>query len=282
MSSPLYVMVPLVAGRKRVSRLKQVVLPAPFGPISAWMVPRITLRSTRFTATNPRNSFDNPRVSRITSESDTRLHSRKPPERASAEALERCDPGAASPALLLTSRETSNDRFLPFALSRRSARRGFRLGAAAGGRQSGQPAFDPGQGQARLRRSKLYQQPAGRSGREPESAPPGQPRREGGRHGEPGGHRCGRTRQPAEPAEQGSRPGRLRRRDGPRRDDEERHPADDPAEAAHGEPGRDRDGQAGRAERHRPGQVIREDAPDRSHRRGPAGEGTGAEEDNQP
>src|SRR5438445_2804071 len=104
MSSPLYVMVPLVAGRKRVSRLKQVVLPAPFGPISAWMVPRITRRSTRFTAMNPRNSFDKPRVSRITSESGTRLHSRKPNRRASAGALERCDPVAASPALRLTGR----------------------------------------------------------------------------------------------------------------------------------------------------------------------------------
>src|SRR5438105_4887805 len=60
-------MVPALAGKKRVSRLKQVVLPAPLGPISAWMVPRKTRRSTRLTATNPRNSLERPRVSRITS-----------------------------------------------------------------------------------------------------------------------------------------------------------------------------------------------------------------------
>ena len=32
-------MVPRVGGRNEVSRLKQVVLPAPFGPISAWICP---------------------------------------------------------------------------------------------------------------------------------------------------------------------------------------------------------------------------------------------------
>src|SRR5579864_624681 len=60
-------MVPEVAGRNRVSRLKTVVLPAPFGPISAWIEPRRTRRSMPSTATNPWNSFRSPRVSRITS-----------------------------------------------------------------------------------------------------------------------------------------------------------------------------------------------------------------------
>src|SRR5665213_3997970 len=46
-------MCPLVTGRNRVSRLKKVVLPAPFGPISAWMVPRLTSRLTFCTATKP-------------------------------------------------------------------------------------------------------------------------------------------------------------------------------------------------------------------------------------
>src|SRR4051812_29492165 len=95
-------MVPLLAGKKRVKRLKQVVLPAPLGPISAWMVPRVTRRSTRLTAMNPRNSFDSPRVSRMTSGSGTRLLSRKAASLASTGALERCDPGAASPAFRLT------------------------------------------------------------------------------------------------------------------------------------------------------------------------------------
>ena len=41
MSRPLKRMRPRVGARKCVSRLKQVVLPAPFGPISAWMVPAL-------------------------------------------------------------------------------------------------------------------------------------------------------------------------------------------------------------------------------------------------
>ena len=37
---------PALGSRNLVSRLKTVVLPAPLGPISAWIVPRRTLRST--------------------------------------------------------------------------------------------------------------------------------------------------------------------------------------------------------------------------------------------
>ena len=48
-----------------VSRLKHVVLPAPFGPINAWMLPRRTRRSTSRTAEKPANSLLNPRVSRM-------------------------------------------------------------------------------------------------------------------------------------------------------------------------------------------------------------------------
>src|SRR6185503_14307063 len=43
-----------------------VGLPAPLGPMSAWMVERRTLRSTFLSATNPRNSFVKPCVSRMT------------------------------------------------------------------------------------------------------------------------------------------------------------------------------------------------------------------------
>ncbi len=50
-----------------MSRLKQVVLPAPFGPISAWMVPRSTRRLTPLTATNPANSLVKSSVSRMNS-----------------------------------------------------------------------------------------------------------------------------------------------------------------------------------------------------------------------
>ncbi len=43
MSRPLNRIAPRVGGRNAVSRLKQVVLPAPFGPISAWIVPARTV-----------------------------------------------------------------------------------------------------------------------------------------------------------------------------------------------------------------------------------------------
>src|SRR4051812_2541613 len=46
-------MVPPVGSRKRVRRLKSVVLPAPFGPITAWMLPRRTFRFTPSTAVKP-------------------------------------------------------------------------------------------------------------------------------------------------------------------------------------------------------------------------------------
>src|SRR3954452_11270932 len=58
---------PRVGWRNLVSRLKQVVLPAPFGPMSAWIVPRVTRRLTLFTAMKPANSFVRSSVSRIVS-----------------------------------------------------------------------------------------------------------------------------------------------------------------------------------------------------------------------
>src|SRR5437764_3510878 len=59
---------PELGSRNLVNRLKTVVLPAPFGPIRAWIVPRRTLRSTPRTAAKPRNSLVRPRVSRIRSD----------------------------------------------------------------------------------------------------------------------------------------------------------------------------------------------------------------------
>src|SRR5712671_5599748 len=58
---------PALGSRNLVRRLKTVVLPAPFGPINAWIVPRRILRSTPCTAVKPRNSLVRPRVSRMTS-----------------------------------------------------------------------------------------------------------------------------------------------------------------------------------------------------------------------
>src|SRR5664280_2251371 len=67
MSSPSNRICPDVGTRNLVSRLKHVVLPAPFGPISAWIVPRRTRRFTLSTATKPLNSFVNSFVSRMKS-----------------------------------------------------------------------------------------------------------------------------------------------------------------------------------------------------------------------
>ena len=78
MSSPLKRMRPEVGVRNLVSRLKQVVLPAPFGPISAWMVPRRTCRLTLLTATKPLNSLVSSCVSRMKSPCAHRAAS--PPE----------------------------------------------------------------------------------------------------------------------------------------------------------------------------------------------------------
>src|SRR6516165_10293548 len=67
---------PALGSRNLVKRLKTVVLPAPLGPISAWIVPRRISRSSPCTAVKPRNSLVRPRVSRITS--STREASKKP------------------------------------------------------------------------------------------------------------------------------------------------------------------------------------------------------------
>src|SRR5580658_4056528 len=50
-------MLPRVGARNLVNRLKTVVFPAPFGPMSAWIVPLRTLRFTSLTATKPLNSL---------------------------------------------------------------------------------------------------------------------------------------------------------------------------------------------------------------------------------
>src|SRR5262245_9242182 len=46
-------MLPAVSGKQPLSRLKQVVLPAPFGPIRPTISPSSTLMSTRLTAASP-------------------------------------------------------------------------------------------------------------------------------------------------------------------------------------------------------------------------------------
>src|SRR5476649_7269 len=53
MSLPLNKICPEVGTRNLVSKLKQVVLPAPFGPIKAWIWPRSTFKLTSLTAVNP-------------------------------------------------------------------------------------------------------------------------------------------------------------------------------------------------------------------------------------
>src|ERR1700674_6094042 len=67
MSLPLKTMRPRVGVRNLVRRLKQVVFPAPFGPIKACTVPRAMRNDTPATATKPTNSIVRSSVSRITS-----------------------------------------------------------------------------------------------------------------------------------------------------------------------------------------------------------------------
>src|SRR5271165_313415 len=67
MSCPLKWIVPWVGARNFVSILKTVVLPAPLGPIKAWIAPRRTFKETSLTAMNPLNSFARFLVSRMQS-----------------------------------------------------------------------------------------------------------------------------------------------------------------------------------------------------------------------
>src|SRR5437763_16898108 len=67
MSCPLYRIFPADGLRNLVRRLKHVVLPAPFGPINAWILPRRTLSATSRTAKKPANSLVKPSVSRMNS-----------------------------------------------------------------------------------------------------------------------------------------------------------------------------------------------------------------------
>src|SRR5206468_8913912 len=72
MSSPSNTIEPRVGRRKPVKRLKQVVLPAPFGPIRPTISPLSTVRSTRLTAASPPKSRVSSRVSRSATKSGRR------------------------------------------------------------------------------------------------------------------------------------------------------------------------------------------------------------------
>src|SRR5215470_8167429 len=72
MSSPSKTIEPRVGRRKPVKRLKQVVLPAPLGPIRPTISPLSTVRSTRLTAASPPKSRVSWRVSRRATKSGRR------------------------------------------------------------------------------------------------------------------------------------------------------------------------------------------------------------------
>ena len=63
MSLPANTIAPLVGGRKPLNRLKQVVLPAPFGPIRPTISPVSTMRLRLLTAARPPKRFDRSRAS---------------------------------------------------------------------------------------------------------------------------------------------------------------------------------------------------------------------------
>ena len=62
MSCPSSQMLPEVGSSTPVSRLISVVLPAPFGPISAWRAPAATFSETSLVATKPPNFLTSWRV----------------------------------------------------------------------------------------------------------------------------------------------------------------------------------------------------------------------------
>src|SRR5207245_6811441 len=72
MSSPSKTMEPRVGRRNPLKRLKQVVLPAPLGPIRPTISPLSTVRSTRLTAARPPKSRVRSRVSRSATKSGRR------------------------------------------------------------------------------------------------------------------------------------------------------------------------------------------------------------------
>src|SRR2546427_2364393 len=72
MSWPSKTIEPRVGRRNPLNRLKQVVLPAPLGPIRPTISPLSTVRSTRLTAARPPNSRVSSRASRIATKSGRR------------------------------------------------------------------------------------------------------------------------------------------------------------------------------------------------------------------
>src|SRR5262245_61253253 len=64
MSLPSKAIVPLVGRRNSDSTWNSVVFPAPFGPMTPWIVPACNARSYSLSAFRPRKDFDSPRTSR--------------------------------------------------------------------------------------------------------------------------------------------------------------------------------------------------------------------------
>src|SRR5262249_46074205 len=77
MLSPSKTIEPRLGRRKPLSRLKQVVLPAPLGPISPTISPLSTVKSTSRTAASPPKSRVSPRVSRRATGSGRRTRCRR-------------------------------------------------------------------------------------------------------------------------------------------------------------------------------------------------------------
>ena len=65
-SAPLKRIFPELGSKNFVNKLKQVVFPAPLGPIRACIAPRSIAKFTLFTAMKPLNDFVRSSVSRMT------------------------------------------------------------------------------------------------------------------------------------------------------------------------------------------------------------------------
>src|SRR5579862_6986235 len=78
MSSPLKTMRPPVGVSTPVRQLKKVLLPAPFGPMMAWVLPRSTAKLTCDSAARPPNRTDSMSVARIADDGAPRLGAGEP------------------------------------------------------------------------------------------------------------------------------------------------------------------------------------------------------------
>src|SRR5262249_31424291 len=115
MFSPSKTIEPRVGRRKPLRRLKQVVFPAPLGPISPTISPLSTLSSTSLTAAKPPKSRVSPWVSRSATRSGRRARRRNrggPPRPELGDFPRQCDEAAGQEQDRQQHRDEEEDRLI--------------------------------------------------------------------------------------------------------------------------------------------------------------------------